>query len=403
MLLCALPLQANGVGIVAIVNGKAITSTMLENRIELVFSSSNIPDNTETRKRFSSQILDNLIDETLEKQEAENNNIIVTPDDMKRAIADLEQRNKMPAGSFEKSLSDRGINKDSALEQISARLLWQKLSLRKLRSRVNVSQTELKEGIEQFTRKQNRREYALSEIVLPILDNAKRSEIEAIATHIVGELNKGAEFGVFARQFSSSSTALQGGDAGWFPEERLDPEAVKILRNTPEGKVSEPIETADGIRIYKVNRRYDPKDIELEIKQLQLNAPITAEAPQAFVEAAKSLSGCSNVDEVADKLKTALSPQAAANFSKLDLGNIKLSDLAAEFRDDVAALNEGQVSPVLNKPDSLNIFVVCSRSTSNSAPPDEDKVREVISRDKLDLESRRYLGQLRRAAFIEKR
>ena len=403
MLLCAAPLWANDVNIVAVVNGKALTSTMLENRLQLVFSSSNIPDNTETRKRFSPQILDNLIDEALEKQEAENNNVVVTADDMKRAISDLEQRNKMPAGSFEKSLTDRGINKDSALQQISARLLWQKLSLRKLRSRVNVSQAELKEGMEQFARKQNRREYALSEIVLPILDNAKRPEIEALAAHITMELRKGAEFAVFARQFSSSSTALQGGDAGWIPEERLDPESIKALRDTAEGKITNPIETADGIRIYKVNRRYDPKDIELEVKQLQLNAPITAEAPQAFMDAAKNLNGCTNVDEVAEKLKASLSAPAVANFYKLDLGQIKLSDLAEEFRDDVAALNTGQVSPVLNKPDSLNIFVVCSRSAVSGALPDEDKVREVISRDKLDLESRRYLGQLRRSAFIEKR
>ena len=121
------------------------------------------------------------------------------------------------------------------------------------------------------------------------------------------------------------------------------------------------------------------------------------------MDAAKNLNGCTNVDEVAEKLKASLSAPAVANFSKLDLGQIKLSDLAEEFRDDVAALNTGQVSPVLNKPDSLNIFVVCSRSAVSGALPDEDKVREVISRDKLDLESRRYLGQLRRSAFIEKR
>ena len=109
------------------------------------------------------------------------------------------------------------------------------------------------------------------------------------------------------------------------------------------------------------------------------------------------------MDDVAETLKTMLSPAALPNFSNLDLGKIKLSDLAAEFRDDVAGLNAGQVSPVLNKPSGINIFVVCSRSATSNALPSEEKVREVISRDKLDLESRRYLSQLRRAAFIEKR
>ena len=400
--LCAAPLLAKDVNIVAVVNGKALTSTMLESRLQLIFTSSNIPDNAETRKRFSSQILDNLIDEALEKQEAENYGITVTAEDMKRAIADLEQRNKMPEGSFEKSLADRGISKDSALQQISARLLWQKLSLKKLRSRVTVSETELKEGLDQFARKQNRREYALSEIILPITDN-RRPEMGSLAAHIVSELRKGAEFGGFARQFSASSSALQNGETGWIPEERLEPEVIAALRNTPEGKITDPIETVDGIKIYKVNKRYDPKDVDLDVRQLQLTPPITAEAPEAFIEAAKNLKGCSNVDEVAEKLKAALTPAAAANFSKLDLGHIKLSDLVEEFRNDVAALNVDQVSPVLNKPSGLSLFVLCSRSASSNTMPDPEKVREVISRDKLDLESRRYLGQLRRAAFIEKR
>ena len=395
--------MASNVSIVAVVNGKAITSTVLENRLQLIFASSNIPDKAETRKRFSAQILDNLIDEALEKQEAQNNNVTVTPDDMKRAIADLEQRNKMPEGSFENSLAKRGINKDSALEQISARLLWQKLSLKKLRSRISVSDGELQEGLDQFARKQNRREYELSEIVLPILENSKREEIRSLANHIVAEVRKGAEFGVFARQFSASSTALQGGDTGWIPEERIEPEAVQTLRNTEEGKVINPIDIAEGIKIYKLNHRYNPTDVELDVKQLQLSPPIPAEAPDAFLLAAKTIKDCSNVDEAAEKLKASLTEIARANFTKLDLGQIKLSDLSEEFRDDVAALNAGQVSPVLNKPSGLHLFVVCSRSASSNTLPDKEKVRDVISRGKLDLQSQRYLAELRRSAFIEKR
>jgi peptidyl-prolyl cis-trans isomerase SurA len=403
-LLCAAPLAAEQVSsIAAVVNGKAITRSMLESRLELVFSSSNIPDNAETRKRFTNQVLDNLIDEALQQQEAQQASVAVTADDMTRAIADLEQRNKMEKGSFEKSLTERGVNKEQALAQIRSRLLWQKVALKKLRARVTVSEAELQEGLDQFAAKQNRREFYLSEIVLPILDNSKREDIRALANRIVSEVRGGAEFGVFARQFSISGTALQGGDSGWVPEERIEKESLPALLNTAEGQVTDPIETAVGIKIYKVNKRYDPKDVELTLKQFALHAPYPAEAPQQFIVAGKLLKGCENIEDVKTGLKEALPEATAEALSILDLGTIKLSDLASDFRATVSVLASGEVSQPIASASSLNMFVVCERSASSNTLPDPEKVRDIISREKLDLESRRYLNQLRRTAFIEKR
>lgn len=403
-LLFAAPLAAEQVSsIVAVVNGKAITRSMLESRLELVFSSSNIPNNAETRKRFTNQVLDNLIDEALQQQEALQAGVAVTADDMTRAIADLEQRNKMEKGSFEQSLIARGVNKEQALAQIRSRLLWQKVAIKKLRTKVTVSEAELQEGLDQFAAKQNRREFYLSEIVLPILDNSKREDIRALASRIVSEVRGGAEFGVFARQFSISGTALQGGDSGWVPEERIEKESLPALLNTAEGQITDPVETAVGIKIYKVNKRYDPKDVELTLKQFALPAPYPAEAPQQFIVAGKLLKGCENIEDVKTGLKEALPEATAEALSILDLGTIKLSDLASDFRATVSALASGEVSQPIASTSGLNMFVVCERSASSNTLPDVEKVRDIISREKLDLESRRYLNQLRRTAFIEKR
>lgn len=403
-LLCALPLAAEQVSsIAAVVNGKAITRAALENRLKLVFSSSNIPDNAETRKRFTNQMLDNLIDETLQQQEAQQAGVTVTPEDMSRAMADLEQRNKMEKGSFEQSLAARGVNKDQAMEQIRSRLLWQKVALKKLRARVTVSEAELQEGLAQFAAKQNRREFNVSEIVLPILDNSKREDVRALSQRIVSEVRRGGDFAAFARQFSISGTALQGGESGWIPEERIEKESLPALLNTAEGQVTDPIETAVGIKIYRVNKRYDPKDVELTLKQFALSAPYPAEAPEKFAVAGKLLKGCENIEDVKTGLKEALPEATAEALSVLDLGTIKLSDLAADFRSTVSALAGGEVSQPIASASGLNMFVVCERSASSNTLPDPEKVREVISREKLDLESRRYLNQLRRSAFIEKR
>lgn len=402
--------RAEDVGIVAVVNGKAITNMALQNRLKLIIQTSNLEDSAETRRRFARQVLENLIDETLQQEEAKAANVSVSQDDMMRAVDDLEQRNQMPKGSFENSLASRGISTTEAMDQIRAKLLWQKLVIKKIRPRISVGTRELDEARDQIARKQSRREYQLSEIVLPVLDNARRDEIRALAERIVSEVKKGADFGVLARQFSVSGTALQGGDTGWIPAEKLEPEAVPALAQTPTGSVTAPIPSAIGYKIYRVNKRYDPQDTEIDIKQIYLpttNLPeeTKQELRAIFEEAARTDEPftCGNFLEAGQKIKSELKDNMADTLAVLDLGRLRLTDLSAEIRDEAAVLPVGEASPVIVKPNGITLLMVCDRAATASNAPDDEKIRDLLTREKVELEARRYLMQIRKSAFIERR
>ena len=58
------------IGIVAIVNDEPITFMDLNNRMQLIIVSSNLPNNSETREKLYGQSLQSLINEKLQAQEA---------------------------------------------------------------------------------------------------------------------------------------------------------------------------------------------------------------------------------------------------------------------------------------------------------------------------------------------
>ena len=68
----------NLLSIVAIVNDEPITMMDLDARIRLIIISSNLPNNLETRKNLSGQVLQSLISERLQHQEAKKLGIRVT-------------------------------------------------------------------------------------------------------------------------------------------------------------------------------------------------------------------------------------------------------------------------------------------------------------------------------------
>ena len=60
------------ISIVAIVNDEPITMLDLDARFKLIIISSNLPNNEKTRKNLYGQVIQSLINEILQSQEAKN-------------------------------------------------------------------------------------------------------------------------------------------------------------------------------------------------------------------------------------------------------------------------------------------------------------------------------------------
>ncbi len=391
--------------IAAVVNDEVISLYDLVNRTRLAIMASGLPDTPETRRRVQPQVLRGLIDEKIQTQEAARQNITATEADMQSAIAVIERNNNMPPGGLEQVIANSGIEHSAVMGQIRASVLWQKLVTRRLRSTLQVGDDEVDEQIARLKAAQGTPEYLLAEIFLAVDSPEQEDEVRQAALGLTEQLRRGAPFRDMARQFSQNASAAAGGDIGWVQGGTMESDVEAAIEKTPPGQLTEPIRAVGGYYIYAVRQRRiiaaaSPNDTTVTLVQMLI--PFEAGAAPAELEAHKSLaetvreavSGCADLKRVAEEL--GVPPPT-------DPQQLRVGDLAPRIRDVVLPLKVGEASPPIEIDRGLLLLMVCQREDAPSNMPTREEITENLLRQRLDLLSRRYLRDLRRAAFVDVR
>ena len=99
-----------------------------------------------------------------------------------------------------------------------------------------------------------------------------------------------------------------------------------------------------------------------------------------------------------DSLATASLPEGV---SVANIGRVRVGDLAAPLQPPLMGLQANQISTALRSPNGVMMLMVCEREAQSADLPSRDQIKERLFRQKLDLLARRYLRDLRRAAFLD--
>jgi peptidyl-prolyl cis-trans isomerase SurA len=391
--------------IAAVVNDEVISVYDLVNRTRLAILSAGLPDSNETRRRLQPQVLRSLIDERIQTQEAQRQNISATPDEMNAAVRKIEENNRMPPGGLDRLIKQSGIEQSSVTAQIRTNLLWQKLVNRKLRSSLQIGDDEVDEQLERIRAAQGTPEYLLAELFLGVDSPDQEEEVRQAAMGLIDQLQRGAPFPELARQFSQSASAATGGDIGWVQSSTLEADVATAISNTEPGRVTEPIRSVGGYYVYAVRQRRtiaaaSPDDAKVSLVQLLL--PIETGAGASELESQKQLaeqvretvSGCADLARVAKEI--GVPPPT-------DPQKLRVGDVAPRIRELIGPLKVGEASAPLRIEQGLLLLMVCVREDAPGNLPSRDEISENLLRQRLDLLSRRYLRDLRRAAFVDVR
>ena len=128
----------------AVVNGEIITGTDVDQRLALILIANDGQLPPEEVERFRAQILTNLIDESLQMQEATANEIEVTDNEVDQYFARVAEQNfRRSVPETEKYLTSRGSSIATLKRQIKAELAWNRLLSRNVRPFINVSDDEV--------------------------------------------------------------------------------------------------------------------------------------------------------------------------------------------------------------------------------------------------------------------
>ncbi|GGZ91512.1 peptidylprolyl isomerase [Novosphingobium arvoryzae] len=387
-----------------IVNGEIITGTDVDQRVALIVNASGGKVSDEELGRLKLQVLRNLMDETLQIQEAKAQKVDVDNSEVDQTFARIAQQNfGQDVKAMEAYLAKIGSSAASLKRQIRGELSWNRLLRRNVQPFVNVSDEEVREVLKRMQEAKGTEEYRVGEIFLSATSE-NRDAVYQNAQKIVEQLKGGGSFVGYARQFSEASTAATGGDLGWVKRGVLPTELDALLPTIQSGQLVGPVEIRGGFSILLlIDKRQvltaDPRDAVLSLKQISIGfAPGVTETQattraKAFADAMGAARGCANADEVA----------ASLGADVVNNDQIKARDLPTPLQNLVLSLNLGETTPPFGSiQEGVRVLMLCGRDDPKAdSGPDFEQVQSQMEDERVNKRAQTYLRDLRRDAVID--
>ncbi len=387
-----------------IINGEVITGTDIDQRVALIVAASGGKIAAEELDRLRMQVLRNLMDETLQIQEARAQDMAVGEDEVDQSYMRIAQQNfGQDPKAMDAYLIKIGSSPTSLKRQIRGELSWQRLLRRNVTPYVNVSEDEVREEIKRQEEARGTDEYRVGEIFLSA-NSENREAVAQNAIKIVDQLQKGASFVGYARQFSEASTAPVGGDLGWIRAGVLPPELDTVIKTLQPGQMAGPIEVRGGFSIVVlIDKRQvltaDPRDATLSLKQISISfTPGTTEAQataraQDFAEKMKAAKGCAQADAVA----ASLGAEVVTN------DQLKARELPGPLQTLVLGLSPGETTPPFGSiKDGVRVLMLCGRDDPKvTGGVTFEEVQTQKEDERINRRAQAYMRDLRRDAVID--
>ncbi len=241
--------------VVATVNNEAIFLSDLRKRavpfLPQVADASTETERMSRLKDLYEELLSHLIDEQLIRQLASSSGIRVTDADADHAIENLRLQNNMTEEQFQQALDGQGFTEAQYRKDLKRQLIRLKVMNERVRSRVNVTEEEVRARYEQRAREEgNELRFQVSHVVVPLAEGAsaiqvaaKRQEAQTLRATLTPE------------NFNARAAGLGGGELGWLSEGDLPEELERALSPLNAGEISAPVRGASGFHIFFLQDR----------------------------------------------------------------------------------------------------------------------------------------------------
>jgi peptidyl-prolyl cis-trans isomerase SurA len=312
----------------------------------------------------------------------------------------------MQPGQLNLVLKSRGIDRGSLVDQLTAGIVWAKLVRRQAAQNTEITDEEVDEALKRLKEHANEPQIRVAEIFLAVDNPSQDAEVRQLAEKLTDQMRKGARFSAVAQQFSQSATAAVGGDIGWMRAEQLPPDLGKVAQGLKAGELSPPIRTGGGYYLLLVldrrgaNGGSSEADTVYDIVQVVFPLPPqpTETAKRAALTEAQSVR--SEAKNCADMLR--IGKEKAPQLSSE--GKLREAEISPQMRGMIAKLGIGQPSEPILQRNGIGVIMVCGKDKGGQAAvPNREDVFETLLKQKLDTVSRRYLRDLRRAAYVDVR
>jgi len=257
-------------GVVAVVNTGVVTRKEIDDRIASLQKQGStggkkLPDGEELRK----QVLENLILEKIQIQEADQTGLAVSNKDLNKIIEDIAVHNKLSLADFRQAIIKTGISFERYSELLREDVLKSRLREREVDSQIKISDAEIDNFIvEQMQRRgtdtgaaraSGPEEIAVAQIFIPVEEGAgpsAQADARKKAESILKEARGDADFMQLGAQANKENSKIKFQDLGYRTQDRLPQIFTETVRNLGPGQVaSSVVRSPAGFHVLKVMDR----------------------------------------------------------------------------------------------------------------------------------------------------
>ena len=429
-------------GIAAVVNKDVITLRELEMRVQktrrdLQAQKIQAPDDDTLRH----QVLQRLISERVEDQEAARMNIRITDEQVQQAVQLIADRNKVSLEQMRQQIEASGTSWDDYLSVLRRDIKLDRMRQRAIDNTITITDAEVDAYLkEQAARREApiasgapaapaaaQGGMALAQILVRVPEGSSPDEVAALrrkAEELLQRARSGEDFAALAASSSDGPEALEGGNMGMRAMDGWPDLFLQAAANLQPGQVSDLVQSGNGFHILKVLQRSGPPpQAQAAAGGPQAEPPLPqGPMPVTQTRARHILIRTSAVmsDEQARQRLAQLRERIAHGESFADLARRYSNDATAPqggelgwlspgstvppFEKAMDALAEGEISQPVQSPFGWHLIQVQERRTQDMA----DEYRRMQARQAL-FERRAqpafedWLEQLRQQAYIDNR
>ena len=393
----------NLLSIVAIVNDEPITMMDLDARLRLIIISSNLPNNLETRKNLSGQVLQSLISERLQHQEAKKLGIRVTNQEVENNIKFIEKQNNMSENQLIETLFKNGVPKSALPIRLKSNLIMQKLLQNIIRPKVVINNNEVNNEYNNLLANNGKMEYKFSEISFNFSNLSKKEDIILIAKQIRKKIIEENNFDVIGKRIQENGTGIYKNN-NWKLTNKINKDFYLQIETLEKNEISELVLTNTGVSIIKIDGKREFKIPELsqtvsDIAFISTDLPINKNKIDLFIEdiknKTKNIKSCDEMTELS---------KIYGNKRGKYLGKILLKNLPKYFIEELKNLNVNQPSKPIVADDGIYVTMICNYNKDlNQEYALKEMIKDNIRNRSTIILKERYLLDLNRKALIDVR
>ncbi len=217
-------------------------------------------DSTAGRRQWDElkhKALDDLIDEKLVLQQANELKLSVTSEQVDRALDEVKQQNGLTDAQFRDALKAQGFSMDSYRRQLRKQILEMQAKNISVGSRINVTDDEIRQIYDSEVGKiKGEMRYHLQLILVQVSPKASDEDIarkQRVAEKVVELARGGTRWAELVRSYSDDDLSkAEGGDLGYVAKEDLVDAVADEIEQMKNGELRGPIRTGRGFQIVKL-------------------------------------------------------------------------------------------------------------------------------------------------------